>query len=186
MGLSRGFKAQANRIAVGLRRQVGLAAQEPIDVYALAAHLGIAVVPLSVFKETCGAEVSQLTTRDAGAFSASLISFGDGNRMVIFNHEHSPVRQNSDIAHELGHALLAHPLEILPGLVDCRDFDPDLENEANHLAGYILVPNEAARRIAMSGMPLDLAQSKYGVSRQMLDWRLNMSGARRQYQSRIS
>ena len=184
MSLPYGFKAKANRIAVGLRLQLGLAAQEPIDVHALAAHLGITIVPLSVFKQWCSEQVTQLTKGDAGEFSAALISFGNGRRMVIVNDAHSPARQNSDIAHEIGHALLIHPLEVISSMMGCRDFDPALEGEANHLASYLLVPDQAARRIVDSEMGAALAQETYGVSRQMLDWRLNMSGARRQTQRR--
>ena len=178
--LSYGFKAKANRIAVGLRLQLGLAAQAPIDVHALAVHLGITIVPLSAFKQWCSEQVTQLTKGDAGGFSAALISFGNGSRMVIVNDDHSPARQNSDIAHEIGHALLVHPLEVISSMMGCRDFDPALEDEANHLVGYLLVPDQAAWRIANSGMGAALAQKTYGVSRQMFDWRLNMSGARRQ------
>ena len=180
MSLPYGFKASANRVAIGLRRQLGVASQAPIDVYALAEHLGISVVPLSMFKEWCAEQVTQLTNRNGGGFSASLISFGDGRRMVIVNDDHSPARQNSDIAHEIGHTLLAHPLEVLSSMIGCRDFDPDLEEEANYLAGYLLVPNEAAWSIVKSGMAMEIAQTTYGVSRQMLDWRLNKSGAYRQ------
>ena len=178
MTLSYGFKAKANRIAVGLRRQLGLAAPAPINVHALASHVGIASVPLSAVRQWCSEQVEQLTTRDAGGFSAALISCGDGRRMVIVNDDHSPARQNSDIAHEIGHALLVHPLEVISSMMGCRDFDPTLENEATHLAGYLLVPDQAAWRIVNSGMGPAVAQEIYGVSRQMLDWRLNMSGAR--------
>ena len=184
MALPYGFKAKANRIAVGLRRQLGLSANSSLNAQALAAHLGISVLQLSAFKELCAEQVAQLTKRDAGAFSASLISFGDGRRMLIVNGDHSPARQNSDIAHEIGHTLLAHPMEVLSSMMGCRDFDPDLEDEADHLSGYLLIPNEAAWYITNSRMTLDLAQTRYGVSRQMLNWRLNMSGARRPYQRR--
>lgn len=185
MALPRGFKAAANRIAVGLRTQENLAAHVPIDIYALAERIGIAVSPLTAFDESLPDAVAQLVG-DAGAFSALLLSDGAGRRMAVINDSHSTSRQNSSLAHEVAHSLLAHPLEVLSVRVDCRDFDGDLEAEANYLAGCILVPNEAAWRIVRSGMDLDLAQERYGVSRQMLDWRLNVSGARRQYQSRIS
>ena len=184
MSLPYGFKAIANRVAIGLRSQLGVASQAPINVHALAAHLGISIVPLSVFQEWCAEQVTQLTKRNGGEFSASLISFGDGRRMVIVNDDHSPARQNSDIAHEIAHTLLAHPLEVLSSMIGCRDFDPDLEDEANHFAGYLLVPNQAAWSIVKSEMAIEIAQTTYGVSRQMLDWRLNMSGARSQNQSR--
>ena len=137
-------------------------------------------MPLSVFKEWCPEQVTQLTKRNGGGFSASLISFGDGRRMVIVNDEHSPARQNSDIAHEIGHTLLAHPLEVLSSTIGCRDYDPDLEEEASYLAGCLLVPNQAAWSIVETGMAMELAQTTYGVSRQMLDWRLNISGAHTQ------
>ena len=178
MALARGFKSKANRIAVGLRHQMRLPPQYPIDVRGLAEHLGISVVPLSVFSQWCAEQVAQLTDHDSGGFSASLISFGDGRRMIIVNDDHSPARQNSDIAHEIGHTLLAHPLEVLSSMKGCRDFDPDQEDEANHLGGYLLIPNQAAWRIVNSGMGLESAQTAYGVSSQMLNWRLNMSGAR--------
>ena len=178
MALPRGFKAAANRIAVGLRTQENLAAHAPIDIYALAERIGIAVSPLTAFAESLPDAVAQLVG-DGGAFSALLLSDGAGRRMAVVNDFHSTSRQNSSMAHEVAHSLLAHPLEVLSVRVDCRDFDGDLETEANYLAGCILVPNEAAWRIVRSGMDLDLAQERYSVSRQMLDYRLNVSGARR-------
>ena len=177
MALPRGFKAAANRIAVGLRTQGNLAAYAPIDTYALGERIGIAVIPLTAFAESHPEAVAQLVGDD-GAFSALLLSVGDGGRMAILNNTHSISRQNSSLAHEVAHALLAHPLEVLSVRVDCRDFDSGLEAEANYLAGCILVPNEAAWRIVGSGMDLDSAQKQYGVSRQMLEYRLNVSGAR--------
>ena len=68
MALPYGFKAKANRIAVGLRRQLGLAANSSLNAQALAAHLGISVVQLSAFKELCTEQVVQLTERDPGGF----------------------------------------------------------------------------------------------------------------------
>ena len=178
MALPHGFGAAANRIAVGLRTQENLAAYAPIDVCALAERMGIAVSPLTAFAGVCPEAVAQLVG-DAGAFSALLLSDGAGGRMAVINDSHSINRQNSSIAHESAHSLLAHPREVLSVRVDCRDFDGGLEAEANYLAGCILIPNEAAWRIVRSGMDLDLAQERYGVSRQMLDYRLNVSGARR-------
>ena len=177
MALPRGFRAAANRIAVGLRTQENLAAYAPIDTYALAERVGIAVSPLTEFAESHPEAVSQLVGNSA-AFSALLLSDGDGRRTAILNDTHSISRQNSSIAHEVAHALLAHPLEVLSVRVDCREFDGDLEAEANCLAGCILIPNEAAWRVVGSGMDLDSAQKLYGVSRQMLEYRLNVSGAR--------
>ena len=173
-----GFKAKANRIAVGIRHQLGVAEYAPIDVRELAAHLNLRIIPLSEFKERCAEQVSQLKNRDGGQFSAALVYLGKGRRIIIVNDDHSSARQNSDIAHEIGHALLAHPLGNLSSMMSCRDFNQDLEDEASHLAGHLLIPNEAAKHIININLGNDSAQASYGVSRQMLDWRLNTSGAR--------
>ena len=173
-----GFKAKANRIAVGIRHQLGVAEYEPIDVRELAAHLNLRIIPLSEFKERCAEQVSQLKNRDGGQFSAALVYLGKGRRIIIVNDDHSLARQNSDIAHEIGHALLAHPLGNLSSMMSCRDFNQDLEDEASYLAGHLLIPNEAAKHIININLGNDSAQASYGVSRQMLNWCLNTSGAR--------
>ena len=173
-----GFKAKANRIAIGIRHQLRLAKYAPIDVRELAAHLNLRIIPLSEFKEWCPGQVSQLNKRDGGQFSAARVYFGEGHGMIIVNDDHSLARQNSDIAHEIGHALLAHPLGNLSSMMSCRDFNQDLEDEASHLAGHLLIPNEAAKHIININLGNDSAQASYGVSRKMLDWRLNTSGAR--------
>lgn len=179
MGVPRGFKAAADRIAVGLRRQMGLSASAPIDVEALAARLQIAVVPLSSFAERLPQQVEQLITRDVSAFSASLLYVG-GAKAILVNDGHSRPRRNSNVAHELAHALLAHPPQPFDHAKG-RTYDQGVEAEANGLAGHILVPNAAALHIVRSGTE-DAACDRYGVSRKMLEWRLDVSGARIRHQ----
>ena len=83
------------------------------------------------------------------------------------------VRQNSS---------LAHSPEIVSAGMGCRNCDQQQESEADFLARCVLITNEAARRIVMSGMSLDEAKEDYGVSHQMLQYRLNVSGVRVQHQ----
>ena len=177
MAFPHGFKAQANRISVGLRTQMGLAADAPIDLEVLAERLRVAVVRLSDFAATCPDQVEQLTGRDLTGFSAMIFPVGDGRSVAIVNDGHSQGRQNSNLAHELAHLLLMHSPEEVNNCADCRNFDSAVESEASFLAGCILIPDVAARHIVRSGIDADTAQSQYGVSRQMLDWRLNVSGA---------
>ncbi len=183
MTLPYGFKAQANRIAVGLRSQMGLMPHSPIDVRALLERLGIDVFPLASFSEICPKQVEQLR-RDSGEFSALLLRVRDGGRVILVNDDHTPVRQNSSLAHEASHSLLVHSPEIVSKGPGCRNYDRDQEGEANFLSGCILIPNEAARKIVMSGMDLQEARESYGVSDRMLQYRLNASGARLQRRRR--
>ena len=175
MGLQRGFKAAADRIAVGLRWQMGLPKHAPIDVGALAARLGIEVVPISSFADVRPGSVGQLVETDVSAFSAVLLPIGK-IRVILVNDGHSLPRRNSSVAHELAHALLGHPPRPFDH-VNGRDFDQGVEDEANWLAGYILIPNAAAVHIVRSGREADACE-RYGVSDKMLQWRLDTSGAR--------
>ena len=175
MGVPHGFKAAADRIAVGLRRQMHLPAAAPIDVDALARRLGILVVPLSSFADVLPQCVEQLVEVDVSAFSASLLPIGRV-RVILVNDGHSQPRRNSNVAHEIAHALLVHPPRPFDH-VRGRDFNQGVEAEANCLAGHILIPDAAALHIVRSGWEASACE-RYGVSNQMLQWRLGASGAR--------
>lgn len=175
MGVPHGFKAAADRIADGLRRQMRLPAWAPMDVDALARQLGILVVPLSSFAEVRPDSVEQLVEADVSAFSASLLPIGRV-RVILVNDGHSRPRRNSNVAHEIAHALLAHPPQPFDHARG-RDFNQGVEAEANCLAGHILIPDAAALHIVRSGGEASACE-RYGVSNQMLEWRLGASGAR--------
>jgi hypothetical protein len=178
MSLPHGFKAKANRIALGLRFQMGLAPEAAIDLVALAARLNLPLVALTSFGTELPDQVGQLVRRDVEAFSAVLLRVGPGRRIILFNDRHSLSRRNSSIAHEIAHALLAHPPTLPFDHTGCRVFDKDIEDEANCVGSHILVSNEAAWYIVRSGLSAREACDAYGVSRDMLEFRLNTSGAR--------
>ena len=181
MNLPYGFKAKADRIAVGLRLQMGMSRYAPIDLFNLAENrLGLQVVPISALSDLCPAYIAQLLEFDKGAFSASLLPVG-GRRIILLNDAHSARRQNSNVAHEVAHALLAHTPSQTFDHEGCRNFDVGMEKEANCLAGHLLIPNEAARRIVWSSRDPEAVCEEYGVSRQMLEYRLNVSGARKRH-----
>jgi len=119
--------------------------------------------------------VEQLVNWDVGAFSASLLHI-ERVRVILVNDGHSVPRRNSNVAHEIAHALLCHPPQPFDH-VNGRDFDQGVEAEANCLAGHILIPNAAALYIVRSGREAE-ARDRYGVSNQLLQWRLGASGAR--------
>jgi Zn-dependent peptidase ImmA (M78 family) len=58
-----------------------------------------------------------------------------------------------------------------------RRADSLVEDEAAYLGGCILVPNEASYHIAFSGLDARTAADCYGVSEEMITYRLRISGA---------
>jgi hypothetical protein len=177
MALRRGFKAEADRLAVLMRKELGVAPTSALDPRKLAAHLEI---PVSDFSAAIAANprIEPLLGSARGAISA-LTVYAGFRRGIWVNDCHDPGRQNSSISHELSHALLLHTPGPALDSFGCRHWNGDIEDEADWLAGFLLIPNDAARAIVRYRMSDEAAAAKYGVSKQMLTWRLNMSGARR-------
>ena len=174
--MRRGFKADANRIAVKVRAGLGLGPACPIDPWTVCVHFEIDVWPLSELADPSGGQVGHHFLHvDTESFSAVTVHHAS-RRVIVHNDSHHHVRQRSNLTHELAHCFLGHALTGAFKPDGNRDRNPLIEEEAAFLGGSLLITNEAAHRIVASGN-LDAARSAYGVSRQMLEFRLRMSGA---------
>jgi Zn-dependent peptidase ImmA (M78 family) len=177
MALRRGFKTEARAAARDARLELRLGPTAVFDPRALAAHLEIPIVPLSDLAKEIPAAVRYFRGRGSGEFSAGTI-FADTERLIIHNDAHAPGRQASDLAHELSHALLFHEPKPALNALGCRDWDEDAEDEADFLAGVLLVPEEVTIAVVRRGLSPDDAAEVYGVSRTLMRWRINVTGAR--------
>lgn len=178
MALRRGFKAEANEIALEVRRELGLRPVDWLDPWALARHLEIPVHPIAALSQLAPSAWRHFSEVHPTVFSA--VTVFDGLRRAIYHNDaHSPGRQASNLAHELAHGLLLHPPT--PALDDrgCREWDQDIEDEATWLGGALLITEHAALSIVRRGLSLGQAATIYGVSEQMVGYRLNVTGARR-------
>jgi Zn-dependent peptidase ImmA (M78 family) len=176
VSLRRGFKKEANKIALEIRAELGLGPRAPLDPWKLAQLLLIPVIPLSSLARDAPEAFVRLTGIANSAFSAVTVFVGT-RRGIVYNDAHTPGRQASDIAHELAHALLLHPprASVNSGT---RDWNAEEEGEAAWLSGALLISDEAAIRIAKAAQPTALAATEYGVSEQMVIFRLGVTGAR--------
>lgn len=181
MKLRRGFKTEAESIAREIREELKLTSVELLDPWVLAEHLAIPVLPLSSVTQLAPEVVRRFQRSDRSAFSA-LTVFDGTKRLIVHNDAHSKRRQASNLAHELAHALLLHPPTPPLNEHGCRNWNEEIENEANWLGGTLLVPEEAALFIARNGWALAKAAEEYGVSDDMIRFRLNVTGARRRVQ----
>ena len=178
MQFAHGFKTRANRIAVKVRRDLGLIAEEPLDPWQVCDHFEIGVIKLSDLRSPTGDLIGHHFLRiETDVFSAITVVRGM-RRAIVHNDRHAPVRQRSNLMHEIAHALLGHrTTPLLQGNGE-RTFDQVIEAEAHFLGGTLLITNEAAYRIARYGLE-GTAADLYGVSGQMLRYRLQVSGARK-------
>ena len=174
----RGFKSETDAYAREFRKELSLRLHDPLCPWRLAKHLEIPVDPLSAYKCEISEAVTHFMEQEQESFSA--ITVCDGyRRRIIHNDSHHPLRQASNIAHELGHGILGHiPLAILDEY-GCRHFDAEQENEANWLGPALLISKEAALHIAKTKMSVVEASRFYQVSEQVITMRLNVTGARK-------
>lgn len=180
--MRRGFKTQCESISAEIRAEIGLDARAPLDPRQLAQHLEIPVHPLSALKGGgVKKAIRQVNGGDRSILSALTIfpNWPSRQRIIVYNDFHSLARQNSDVSHELSHGLLLHEPRhaIING---CRDYNKTEEDEAAWLSGCLLVPRDAAVQIAKAQQPLSDAADTYGVSLDMMTWRINSTGAQRQ------
>jgi Zn-dependent peptidase ImmA (M78 family) len=172
-----GFQERGQRHRPGIRAELGLKDFDRLDPRTLAEHLLVHITPLSDYGQDAPQAVLYFTETDQGAFSACTV-FKGARRTIVYNDAHKPGRQASNLAHELAHALLLHPPT--PALDDrgCRLWNQDIEDEATWLAGALLLTEDAALWIARNGISVPAAADRFGISDQMVNYRLNMTGAR--------
>lgn len=170
-----GFKTEANTLAEDIRGELGLRPMDAFDPYQLAEYLEIPIWELSSFSAD-NAAIACLLDGERASFSAATI-FAGRRRTIVHNDSHSPGRQHSNLAHELAHSLLQHPPT--PALDDrgCRDWNQDIEDEAEWLAGILLIPEDATLSIVRRGWSKEEAAAHFEVSAQMVQRRLNATGA---------
>jgi len=177
MSYRRGFKSDANAIAAEVRTELGLSTLDPMDPWRLADHLDIPVWALSQLDHDARQAVRYLKHCEPDAFSAVTV-FRGTRRTIVHNDSHSDGRQASNVAHELAHGLLHHRPAAAMDDLGCRAWDQGIEDEAQWLAGALLIPEDAALWIVKEQLPEAAAANRFGVTPPMVRFRVNVTGAR--------
>ena len=180
MALRRGFRSEAERIARGVRSEMGLNAAKSVAPEDLASLLGIEVragdelVPRERFRE--------LERIQPESFSACTLRPSPERVVVVYNPLSARSRRSSDLAHELAHILLDHELSRLERLGDVTFFSCDAiqEEEAGWLSGCLLLPRALLLAEVRRGTSAKEIAKKCGISEQMAQYRLNVTGVLRQ------
>lgn len=171
-----------------MRVELGIALHAPLPARQLAEHLGVVVITPADVPGMTADDLKQLTQTDRYGWSA--VSFTiDGSTTIIQNAGNSVGRQSSDLMHELSHIILEHePSQLIlleSGQFAMRSFNEKQEDEANWLAGTLLLPRVAlascvARRLSSSA----IAQ-QYIVSEKLVTYRRGITGIDLQHRRRI-
>ncbi|MCK1682184.1 ImmA/IrrE family metallo-endopeptidase [Bradyrhizobium sp. 147] len=176
--MRRGFKSQAEKSSAAARQALGITLLEPLDPWAYAAHLQVRILDFNKLGLPASV-IRQLVAVDHESWSAMTIqeaqSFG-----IVINPAHALTRQRSNLMHELAHIELRHvPSSVQvseTGLLLLSDYSDDQEQEADWHAAALLLPREGLMHMRSGHQSIDQIASHYGVSRQLTEWRLRMTG----------
>jgi Zn-dependent peptidase ImmA (M78 family) len=175
----RGFKTSSEETSLKIRRRLGLASTAPIEPRAVAQLLGIPILAANELRDLPQAVLHRLKREHSDAWSALTVSDGKSH-LIVLNDAHSETRTNSSLAHEIAHVILGHDpsmMFVMPQHdIALRTHNKEQEDEANWLAGCILLPREALLQVRRNALSDDQICASYGVSSAMLRFRLNASG----------
>lgn len=173
-----GFKAEAERLALRARQMLGVSSQSPIDPFAYAEALGVVVLDFAALN-LAERHRRRLLESDSESWSGLTLK-EDGRHFVVLNPSHPMTRLANTLVHELSHIQLGHR----PGRVDISDsgmmllseYPDDQEDEADWLAAAILLPRDAVFIRRARGSSASEIAAEFGVSTQLAEWRLRMTG----------
>lgn len=184
--MQRGYKAWCERYSADTRGALGLPSTAPLNGRQLAAHLNIRVWTPEDVPGLSDDTRAVLLRNDGTPSCWSAVTLIVGQKtVVIVNSSHSAGRQASDLMHELAHRIRNHEPEEMSisseGMMLLKAYDKEQEEEADWLAGVLLLPRDALVDIRRRNLPDDDVIKTYGVSRPMYKYRVSMTGLNRQF-----
>ena len=180
MALRRGFKAEAERLAKDIWREMSLTSNDRMDAVKLAEHVGCIVRPADALVDIT--KLEELYRIQDDAFFACTFELSGDRYAIVFNPLMSNTRRNSDVAHEVAHIVLDHSMSRLERVGDVAflSCNKQQEEEAAWLSGCILLPRFALLHdLRKRRQPVAIAKRR-GLSVDMVEYRLRVTGVARQ------
>jgi hypothetical protein len=170
-------KAACKRLAAELRAEIGLGPMDALDPWKLADLYGIQVIAVSSLPLTSEIRDHFIVGRPE-VFSGALVPVGSG-AVIIENDAHPDARRRSTMGHEIAHVVGEHKFGTsLVNERGCRLADQMQEDEAAEIGGELLIPFEAAKKLARDNATNEEVALQFGVSIEMARWRMDATGAR--------
>ena len=165
-------------MAAAARQQLAIGPMDPVDPWDYADLLGVVVLSFDELGLDA-AHVERLLKLDPESWSGLTLKEG-GRHFVVVNPSHAHVRQVSTMMHEIAHIALDHlPKQVdisAAGLMLLSDYPAEQEEEADWLAASILLPRETLFHYRRLGWSTGQICAHFGVSTQLCEWRLRMTG----------
>jgi hypothetical protein len=175
----RGFKTWSEQVSVRVRLKLKEPSVAALNVHQLADLLDVLILTPAELQDLSTDVRNRLLGDHEENWSAITVSDGVSH-LIVSNTSHSLTRVNSSIAHELAHIILGHEPSMMfmsPAAgITLRTHNDEQEEEANWLAGALLLPRDALISVRRRRLPDEEACREYGVSPAMFRFRFNVTG----------
>ncbi|HEX4949294.1 MAG TPA: ImmA/IrrE family metallo-endopeptidase [Blastocatellia bacterium] len=186
----RKYEQQARNIRAfaGLKRD-----DERLDPFALAPYAGLLVVDFSQIEGLSEQARNHLLGEGAKDWSGGTFTrpLPNGRQLVILNPKHGLQRHQATLMEEVCHVFLGHKankLEVTKtneqGKIVARDYHDEDEEEAYSVGAAALVPYAALHRFVTTGKTTFQIARHFGVSRQLVIYRIQISMLWPEYKKR--
>ena len=176
--------------ALGLRDFASVRGDQPLDPFGLASFADLIVLSFDQINGLSDAARAQLLGPAVEKWSGGACSLPDGRKLVILNPTHGPTRTNATLMEEICHVFLGHRPSRLSvvtkddrGKVLSRDYRKADEEEAYGVGAAGLVPYKSLRRFVKNRKTSTQIARHFGVSRELVEYRMKVTRLWRDYQS---
>lgn len=172
--------------AQGLREFAGLRSDDQkLDPFQLARYAGLLVVPFEQIQQMLSEDtVAELlgNSKDKWSGGAASRVLPNGQKLIILNPTHSPLRHSATLMEEVCHVFLGHKPSRLAitkrdrhGNIVARDYNAEIEEEAYSTGAAALVPYRGLKKMVEQGKTAAQIARHYGVSRPLVEYRIKIS-----------
>ena len=177
--------------ALGLRDFAGVRNEQALDPFALARFARLLVVDFDRIRGLSPESRAHLLGDAADEWSGGACSkpLPNGWRLVILNPAHGPARNRATLMEEVAHVFLGHQPNRLAavgrnptvregashGKIVAREYNHADEEAAYAIGAAALVPYAALRRMVVEGRSGNEIARRFGVSRQLAEYRIKVT-----------
>lgn len=177
-------KDQLEEIAGNLRRDLKLAANDPIDALHVNVE-GVRVIKITDSDCFDARTIRKLQDEACNEWSAMSVPLDRtiNSWAVLLNDCHSAERQRVTLLEEYWHILMGHKLTKVAKIAEAygRTYDQTEEHDAYYLASATLLPRDAVREAVLKGSSAAIIAKHFGTSTDLVEYRIKRLGLWREH-----
>lgn len=186
---TREYMQRIEEQAAQLRQRAKVGPMERFDPREVADSLDLSIVEPADINAMSADGLAQVEAISPKTWSGSGLPLPDGKLLVLLNPSQTPERANITMLEEAAHEHLGHE----PTLIDTasfpiasRNYNARNEQDAYWTAAAALLPSKVVAQAVYRGLPAYELATAYGVSVELVEFRIKTLGLWRHYRKRAA